>query len=210
MKLNVQKTKYMVVNYTRNYKFNTRLHLEGKLLEQVHQAKLLGLIVSDDLTWKENTDFLVKKAYKRMCLLTNLFEFAVPQYELVNIYSLYIRSVVEQSCIVWHSSLTSGEKFDLERIQKVALRIILKDKYVGYEDALRQCNLKSLGERRSDLCLKFAKKCVKNEKTRDMFPINDKARNTRVTEKFFVTKAKTDRLAKSAVPFMQRLLNSLK
>ena len=64
MKLNVQKTKYMVVNYTRNYKFNTRLHLEGKLLEQVHQAKLLGLIVSDDLTWKENTDFLVKKAYK--------------------------------------------------------------------------------------------------------------------------------------------------
>ena len=117
---------------------------------------------------------------------------------------------MEQSYIVWHSSLTSGEKFDLERIQKVALRIILKDKYVGYEDALRQCNLKSLGERRSDLCLKFAKKCVKNEKTRDMFPINDKARNTRVTEKFFVTKAKTDRLAKSAVPFMQRLLNSLK
>ena len=145
-----------------------------------------------------------------MCILSNLFEFAVPQEELVNIYTLYIRSVVEQSCIVWHSSLTSGEKYDLERIQKVALRIILKDRYTSYEEALKQTNLKTLSERRSDLCLKFAKKCVKNEKTSDIFPINDKARSTRVTEKFFVTKAKTDRLAKSAVPFMQRLLNSRK
>ena len=51
-----------------------------------------------------------------MYILTNFLEFAVPQEELVNIYSLYIRSVVEQSCIVWHSSLTTGEKFDLERM----------------------------------------------------------------------------------------------
>ena len=111
---------------------------------------------------------------------------------------------------MWHSSLTSGEKYDLERIQKVALKIILKDRYTSYEEALTQTNLKTLSERRSDLCLKFANKCVKNEKTRDIFPTNEKARNTRVTEKFYVTKAKTERLAKSAVPFMQRLLNSRK
>ena len=129
-----------------------------------------------------------------MCILTNLFEFAVPQEELVNIYTLYIWSVVGQSCIVWHSSLTSGEMFDLGRIQTVALRKILKDRYTSYEDALKQSNLKTLSSRRSDLCLKFAKKCVKNEKTRDIFPINDKVRNTRFTEKFFVTKAKTDAL----------------
>ena len=145
-----------------------------------------------------------------MCTLTDLLEFAVPQEELVTIYTLYIRSVVEQSCVVWHSSLTSGEKYDLERIQKVALKIILKDRYTSYEEALTQTNLKTLSERRSDLCLKFANKCVKNEKTRDIFPTNEKARNTRVTEKFYVTKAKTERLAKPAVPFMQRLLNSRK
>ena len=71
-----------------------------------------------------------------MCILTNLFEFSVPQEELVNIYLLDIHTVVEQSCIVWHSSLTSGEKYDLERIQKVGLRIILKDRYTSYEDAI--------------------------------------------------------------------------
>ena len=207
MKLNVKKMKSMVINYTKKYQFNTRLHLEDYLLEQVWQAKLLGLILSDDLSWKDNTEFVVKKAYKRMTILHNLFDFCVPRHELVNIYILYIRSVVEQSCTVWHSSLTKGEKLDLERVQKVALRIIMKNEYVSYDNALKQCNLKLLSERRANLCLSFAKKCVKYEKTKDIFPLNEKARTTRVTEKYVVTSANTNRLAVSAVPFMQRLLN---
>ena len=90
-------------------------------------------MISDDLTWKANTEHLTKKAYKRMSILTNLFKFSVPKHELVQIYILYIRSVVEQSRIVWHSSITKGESQDLERIQKVALRIILGDNYTSYE-----------------------------------------------------------------------------
>ena len=62
MKLNVEKTKYMIINFTRNHQFQTRLNLEGQPIDQVKQARLLGLIVSDDLTWKANTDHLVKKS----------------------------------------------------------------------------------------------------------------------------------------------------
>jgi hypothetical protein len=210
MKLNVKKTKYMLINFTKNYQFNTRIYLEGNLLDQVHEARLLGLILSDDLSWKSNTEFLVKKAYKRMSILTNLFKFSIPREELIDIYILYIRSVVEQSSTVWHSSLTKGEKYDLERVQKVALKIILRDQYTSYEDALQLCNLKTLSDRRSGLCLSFAKKCVKNAKTQDIFPLNDRVRTTRISEKYKVTKANTDRLAKSAIPYMQRLLNSQK
>ena len=119
-----------------------------------------------------------------------------------------LRSVVEQACIVWHSSITEGESYDLERIQKVALKIILSDKYTTYEDALKSCNLSSLSERRSELALRFAKKCVKNPKAADIFPYNNPLIRTRVTGKFKVTNARTDRLAKSAIPFMQRLLNN--
>ena len=208
MKLNVNKTKYMVLNFTRNHQFETRLHLEGHLLDQVHQARLLGVIISDDLTWKANTDHIVKKAYKRMSILTNLFKFSVPQQELVHIYTLYIRSAVEQACIVWHSSISKGESLDIERVQKVALRVILSSNYTNYEDALQSCKLKTLSERRSELSLKFAKKCIKNPKTADIFPLNNPQRRTRLTEKFEVTHANTVRLARSAVPFMQRLLNS--
>ena len=52
-----------------------------------------------------------------------------------------------------------------------------------------------------------AQKCVKTGKLSDLFPINRKNINTRPHEKFHVTKAKTARLAKSSVPYLQRLLN---
>ena len=59
--------------------------------------------------------------------------------------------------------------------------------------AMKSCSLKTLSKCRSNLCLKFAEKCIKNEKTRDIFPTNDQARTTRVNEEEkMITKTKTD------------------
>ena len=73
MMLNPEKTKYIVFNFATNYQFNTRLHLDGRLLEQVHETKLLGLVIRDDLSWKSNTGFIIKKAYKLMIILKTCF-----------------------------------------------------------------------------------------------------------------------------------------
>ena len=208
MKLNCEKTKYMIFNPSKKYQFNTRLKIEGKNIEQVHQTKLLGVIIRDDFSFKSNTEFIIKKAYKRMAILKNLYHFNLPLSEMVEIYGLYIRSVVEQAAVVWHSSLTKGEQLDLERVQKVALRIILKDQYLNYIHALKITGIPTLKARRNDLCLKFAKSCVKNNMTSDIFPLNNFILNTRQHEKYYVPHAKTDRLARSAIPHMARLLNA--
>jgi hypothetical protein len=60
-----------------------------------------------------------------MTILQKLYAFNVPEEELLEIYILYIRSVLESSAVVWHSSLTQRQILELERVQKVALRIIL-------------------------------------------------------------------------------------
>ena len=113
MQLNAKKSNYMIFNYTKNFQFNTRLMLEGNKLEQVRVTKLLGLIIRDDLSWKSNTDELTRRAYSRMLTLKNLDKFDVPLADLVQIYNLYVRSVVEQSAVVWHPSITKGEQRDL-------------------------------------------------------------------------------------------------
>ena len=95
----------------------------------------------------------------------------------------------------------------MERIQKVALRIIFGDGYEIYEWALLVTNLPTLKSRRTKLSLKFALKCTKNPRTEDMFPLRDIIVDTRNPEKFLVTQAKTNRLACSAIPSMQRQLN---
>ena len=144
-----------------------------------------------------------------MRLLHKLVDFGVPQADLVHIYILYIRSILEQSCQVWHSSLTLDCVQNLERVQKTALKIILQSEYESYSNALERTSLTTLFERRSKLCLNFAKNCLKHPEMRKMFPQNNQNdRNTRFKEKFVVEQARTERFKHSAIPYMQRLLNS--
>ena len=77
--------------------------------------------------------------------------------DLKKIYLTFIRSHCEQSSNVWHSGLTDLNKSDLERIQKVALKIILKEKYINYQNALMLLDLETLEERRKELAITFAK-----------------------------------------------------
>ena len=77
--------------------------------------------------------------------------------DLVYLYKTFIRSVMEFSAVVWHSSL-SQVNFSIERNQKSAMTVILKDQYKNYKSALIQLKLESLSKRREILFLKFAKK----------------------------------------------------
>ena len=135
----------------------------------------------------------------------------MPLNDFIIIYIIYIRSYLEQSCVVWHSALTKENSENLERVQKIALRIILKEKYENYEVALKITKLKTLAERREKLCLKFASNCIKNPKTASMFPPNNVSTvDTRDKDPYHVQTATTERLKRSAIPYMQRLLNKNK
>ena len=166
MILNEKKTKLMMFNFTEKYQFGTRLELNGHNLDIVDKAKLLGVIISNDLKWDANTESLVKRANSRMELLRKVASFGTSVEEKKNIYILFIRSILEQSSVVWHSSLTKENEEDLERVQKSALKIILGTKFQNYDQALKDTNLDSLKIRREELCLKFARKCLKNERTK--------------------------------------------
>ena len=206
MKLNEAKSKYMVFNQTRNSQFSIRLNINGKPLEKVEETSLLGSIISSDLTWSSNTNYIVRKAYQRLEIIKKLYTFNIPINDLVHIYTLYVRSVLEFNCCVWHYSITMEERNLLERVQKTACKIILKQKYTNYESALQELGLKTLDDRRLELCKRFAKRCVDGPKqVAEMFPRD----YTRHSNKFSVTFARTDRLLHSAIPQMQRLLNNI-
>jgi len=208
MKLNVEKTNIMVFNFTKEYQFSSRLYLGDKLIETIDETKLLGTIITSDLKWAKNSDMLVKKAYARMQMIQKLKSFGVSREDLVHIYILYIRSILELNCQVWHFSLTSEDESTIERVQKVALYLILHQEYKSYENALKLVNLSTLKSRRNALSLKFAKKSLKHPKASQMFPLNTSIdNNLRSREKFYVQPAKTDRLLHSAIPQLQRALN---
>ena len=96
------------------------------------------------------------------------------------------------------------------RNQRYLKKVSIFSDYFDYKTALSLAKLQTLKARRSILSQRFAIKCVKNEKTKNMFPLNPNTVNTRHSEKYMVTKARTSRLANSAIPSMQRLLNKVK
>ena len=137
MKINEKKSKNVIFNFTKKYQFSTRLSIQNEVLEIVPEAKLLGTIISNDLKWSKNTENIVKKANGRMKLLRRITHFGASWEELKNIYILYIRSLLEQSCTVWNSGLTEENIHDLERIRKSACKLILQDSYKSYDNALK-------------------------------------------------------------------------
>ena len=209
MQINSKKTKSMIFNYTEKYQFSTRLHLNNEMIENLQSTRLLGTIISDDLTWNLNTLNIVTKANARMELVRKVAGFGASVEDLKNVYFLFVRSLLEQSATVWHSSLTAENSADLERVQKSAVKLILGEKYIDYEKSLIQLDMESLFDRRENLCLNFALKCVRNPKTKHMFPESKKTHQmeTRKSEKYEVQHANTERLKKSAVIYMQNLLN---
>ena len=129
--------------------------------------------------------------------------------DMKEIHLLFIRSLLESSATVWHSSLSQQNISDLERVQKSAMKIILGNQYRGYRKSLLELNILSLSERREQLCLEFAIKCTKNPRTKSMFPENKKTHEmlTRNPEKYIVQHANTKRLQNSSIIYMQHLLN---
>ena len=187
----------------------SRLTMEGKPLDIVDHTKLLGLIVSSDLTWSRNTQYIIKRANSRMELLRRISSFNAPMKDLVQIYITYIRSILEQSCVIWHSTLTQEDCDNLERVQKNALRNILKERYISYEISLNIVQLETLFKRREKLLYSFGKKSTIIEQTKHQFKRKETSHsmNTRNTEKYEVIHANTERLRNSTVPYIQRLLN---
>ena len=146
-------------------------------------------------------------ANARMVLLHKLSQFGASREDLKTIYVSYIRSVLEQSAVVWHTSLSEQNRQDLDRVQKSACKIILRNKYDSYKGALETLNLEDLHERRNFLCKSFAQKSEANGSL--IFEPNDKLHtmDIRNTNQFKVTMCNTDRLLKSALPQMQRMMN---
>jgi hypothetical protein len=141
-------------------------------------------------------------------MLTKLKYVGVGIEDLLDIYSLFIRSVLEYCSVVWHSRLTQEQTSDIERVQKICLRIILRENYVSYDAALEMCALDRLADRREARCMRFAKIFLKHPKFKNLFPLSEpEPYNFRSVEKYEVNFARTDHYRDSTIPYLQRKLN---
>ena len=151
----------------------TRIKLDKETIKIVDKMNILGVTIDNQLCWNENTANLVRKLNQRMRLLRAVWSFGSNIPEMVHLWKVYCLSVLEQSCVVWGSLITQENKDDLERTQKSFAKLILKEKYVDYNSALRTLGLSTLEDRRTHLMTTFAESSIENGKLHNYFKLRE-------------------------------------
>ena len=211
MRLNNDKTKVMLFNPAKQWDFMPEIVVGGRNLEVVEVYKLVGVQISSNLKWDENTEYITKKAYSRLWMIKRLKNLGLSTASLLEVFKMQIRSLLEFGAVVWHSMLTDQNSREIERVQKSALAVILGPSYVCYENALAQTALERLDDRRVKLSLSFAKKSAKHPQHSSWFKRQQENvhMNTRTIKPTFIpTQARTQRLLKSPIPYLTQLLNN--
>ena len=111
----------IIFNFSKANQFTTDIKLKNESLEVVKETKLLGVCITSDLKWNRNTDYLVKDANRRMRILLQASKFSRNLQDLLVIYKCFIRSKLEQSASVWHSSLSKNNEDDSRASSKISL-----------------------------------------------------------------------------------------
>ncbi|XP_078370275.1 uncharacterized protein LOC144654031 [Oculina patagonica] len=174
--------------------------VDGLNFERVSSAKVLGITLRNDLKWNDHIEIITSKAAKRLYVLRQLKRAAVSSNDLVLFFCSVIRTVLEYSCQLFHSSLPGYLSEELERIQRRAMRIIFPNS--GYRKALEEASIPTLAGRRDLLSKSLFNDIVttKNYKLVNLLPErptnNHQLRNRRV---FNTPVCKTDRFKNSFI-----------
>ena len=208
MIINKKKTEAMKFTFSRKFDFPPEVRFsDGSLMNVVSVKIILGVQISDDLKWKQNTNFIVNKARGKIWILRRLLPLSFSHQELFDVYAKEIRSILEYAVPVWHSGLTRKQISEIEGIQKLAFKIILRQKYSGYESACSFFETQSLEKRRQQLCLSFAMKNMKSDKPFFTFPNNNVTLRNR-KHKVNEFKCNTSRFQRSSLPYLAALINA--
>ena len=117
----------MTIDFSRHYSLTSGMQsvtIGEQVLERVEHAQMLGVTISNNLTWSKHVDNIVSKAGKRVDMLYQLKRAGISQNDLVKIYVSIIRPVLEYACPLWSTSLPTYLSDAIEMIQKRVLRSI--------------------------------------------------------------------------------------
>ena len=82
------------------------MHINVIQLERVASINLLGITISDDLTWSSHVNGTKKKVNEYMHSLTLLRRSKVSGSDIVEIFCTMIFPILDYATAVWHPGLT--------------------------------------------------------------------------------------------------------
>ena len=210
MQLNVKKTKELRISFLNDSPCFEQLTTNNDQVEVVSSFKLLGLIITSNLSWNQHVIYICSKDSKRLYAIRLSKRAGVSTSDLTNIFCSVVRPILEYGCQVWHFTLTEKLSTQTEQIQRGATKTILSEN-LSYDLRSKKLNLVTLAERRTELCRKLFQSVSRNkdDKLNGLLSHpNEHAYFFRNPREFPIIKAKTDRFHNSYICKSVRLFDS--
>ncbi len=178
----------------------------------MQSARLLGVIINNQLNWDDHVNSIVTKASSRLWILRSIRQFGFTTKELTLIYKSSIVPILEYASPVWGYAITCAQAEAIERVQWRAAQTIYnkKIKYNSpeYERILSSLDLTNMNTRRKDMALSFAMSLLNSSLFRDWLPpFLTGTHRLRKQNLLTPIKARTTRYAKSPIPYFVELIN---
>ena len=121
MIINDSKCNSITFNFSKNNVAPKDLKFNNNLIKVVDKIQLLGVIITNDLKWKENTSLICSKVNKRLYIISKLKQFGLQKEELITAWKVMLRPVTEYATPLWHPGLNEADASDLETLKKKCL-----------------------------------------------------------------------------------------
>ena len=95
MKINNDKSSVIKFSTSRTKAFPAEIKLDDQFLEMKQKVRILGVILSSDLRWDANTEFICKKAYKNMWVLRRMKSLLMDPFVILDYYMKEVRVHLE-------------------------------------------------------------------------------------------------------------------
>ena len=96
--------------------------MQNQQITEVESHKHLGLYFSNNLTWHDQINYILEKAWRRINVIRKL-KFRLDRKSLEVIYTAFIRPILEYGDVLW-DNCSQYEKQEIEKVQIEASRIV--------------------------------------------------------------------------------------
>ena len=134
------------------------LHINNLAIEKVAFFKYLGVWLSHKLTWNKHVE-VCKVASKQLGVIYRKFYWHSSSETLLQLYMSFIWPCFEYAAPVWDHNLQTLV-YDVEKVQRFASKMCLKDWSCTYRDLLYLSELPTLQLRRTFLKLCYLYKIM--------------------------------------------------
>ena len=150
MALHPQKTKSMLITsrqkrqYSQSHQpLRLSLNINNNEIAQVHNYKLLGVILDDEFHWTKHIDHISKKISRNIYLLRQLKHYANPN-ALRIFFHAHCMSYFNYASVIWSAGTSNCNILRLNSLHRRAVKIISIDKNIATDQKLRNLGMLSL------------------------------------------------------------------